>query len=151
MTITSIQSTERAPVIAPAVAAQATQSTSSAQDQTASNYYFSPVLKIDPQTQSVVIQYRNAETGAVTNQYPSEKELKAYASQQKFADLETEPGTANSAVPAKTANQPAPTAVVDPNAVKPSASSSPSTAPATKSTAPATDSSSTASNSSVIV
>jgi hypothetical protein len=40
--------------------------------------YFSPVLKIDVDTQKAVLQYRNAETGDVERQYPSKERLKAY-------------------------------------------------------------------------
>lgn len=116
MTITPIQSTERAQVIAPATPVEASRATGpTPQEQAASSYYFSPVLKIDPQTQSVVIQYRNSETGVVTNQYPSEKELKAYASKQKFSDTELEPAASLSAGAA----QPAATATVDAAAIKP--------------------------------
>jgi hypothetical protein len=123
MTITSIQSTERAQVIAPAAtqAAQASQTSQDSGFSSATGYYFSPVLKIDPATQSVVIQYRNAETGAVTNQYPSEKELKAYASQQKLIDTQDQQDSLKSAAVAQTATQPAPTAIVSAVAVKPAA------------------------------
>lgn len=33
--------------------------------------YFSPVIRIDPETQNVVIQYRDSETGTVTEEYPN--------------------------------------------------------------------------------
>lgn len=33
--------------------------------------YFSPVMRIDPETQTVVIQYRDSETGDIKNEYPN--------------------------------------------------------------------------------
>ena len=40
--------------------------------------YFSPVTRIDVETQRAVLQYRNAETGQLIRQYPSEKQIQAY-------------------------------------------------------------------------
>jgi hypothetical protein len=40
--------------------------------------YFSPVMKIDVDTQKAVLQYRDSETGDVERQYPSKERLKAY-------------------------------------------------------------------------
>jgi hypothetical protein len=140
MTITSIQSTERAQVIAPATASQPQQSNAapSPQEPSVSAYYFSPVLKIDPQTQSVVIQYRNSETGAVTNQYPSEKDLKAYAAKQTFADIKDEPSASKTSSSFVTANQPAPTATVAASAVPPVSTFNSSTATGQQASAAAT-------------
>lgn len=39
--------------------------------------YFSPVVRIDPESQQAIIIFREAD-GEVTRQYPSEKELEAY-------------------------------------------------------------------------
>ena len=47
--------------------------------------YFSPVVRLDPETQRVVLLYRDPETGDVLSQYPSEKQLKAYGESQKLA------------------------------------------------------------------
>ncbi len=41
--------------------------------------YFSPVVRIDPESQQAIIIFREAD-GEVTRQYPSEKELEAYRS-----------------------------------------------------------------------
>ena len=40
--------------------------------------YFSPVIRIDADTQSAIIQYRDSATGKVTNEYPTEKQLESY-------------------------------------------------------------------------
>ena len=120
MTITPIQSTERAPVIA-SFNPQANPSTPAVEASISSAYYFSPVLKIDQATQAVVIEYRNSQTGAVTNQFPSEKDLKAYAAQQKLSEVQQEQSLAKTSAEASTENHPAPTAVVSAAAVKPTA------------------------------
>jgi hypothetical protein len=40
--------------------------------------YFSPVVKIDPETSVLSIQYRDSKTGEVQNEYPSPKQLESY-------------------------------------------------------------------------
>jgi hypothetical protein len=50
--------------------------------------YFSPVVRIDPQTEVAVWEIRDPETGKVTRQYPREATLKAYHAQS------SEPGAA---------------------------------------------------------
>lgn len=40
--------------------------------------YFSPVLRIDSETQKIVILFRDENTGEVKRQYPSERQLEAY-------------------------------------------------------------------------
>lgn len=40
--------------------------------------YFSPVIRIDKDTQAMVIQYRDDQTGEVKNQYPNKGNVKAY-------------------------------------------------------------------------
>lgn len=40
--------------------------------------YFSPALRVDPDTQLVIYIQRNSETGDVIRQYPSEEVVKAY-------------------------------------------------------------------------
>lgn len=51
--------------------------------------YFSPVIRIDHETQAAVIQYRDRETGEVKNEYPQQhdKGVHAYehASQEREA------------------------------------------------------------------
>ncbi|MFZ4762864.1 MAG: hypothetical protein ACOYK8_08630 [Alphaproteobacteria bacterium] len=46
--------------------------------------YFSPVLNIDRESNTVLLQYRDASTGDVKAQYPSESQLKAYTEQQRL-------------------------------------------------------------------
>lgn len=50
--------------------------------------YFSPVVRLDAETQKVVLLYRDPETGDVVSQYPSEKQLRAYGESQKLANPE---------------------------------------------------------------
>lgn len=51
--------------------------------------YFSPVIRIDPETQNVVIQYRDSETGDILNQYPNLPEkVSAYLHTAQTADAE---------------------------------------------------------------
>lgn len=45
--------------------------------------YFSPVVHLDVETQRTVLMYRDAQTGKVVSQYPSEKQLEAYRQQLK--------------------------------------------------------------------
>lgn len=52
--------------------------------------YFSPVIRIDPETQNVVIQYRDSETGDITEEYPNIPE-KVTAYLQAASTTETEP------------------------------------------------------------
>lgn len=40
--------------------------------------YYSPILRLDSETQRTVIQYRDVTTGKVQIQYPSERQLEAY-------------------------------------------------------------------------
>ncbi len=40
--------------------------------------YFSPVIRIDPDTHTAIIQYRNSTTGAVTNEYPTPQKMESY-------------------------------------------------------------------------
>ena len=40
--------------------------------------YFSPVTRIDVETHTAVLHYRDAETGKTVKQYPSEKQVQAY-------------------------------------------------------------------------
>lgn len=49
--------------------------------------YYSPVLRLDSETQRTVIQYRDVTTGKVQIQYPSERQLEAYR-----ASLRQRPG-----------------------------------------------------------
>jgi hypothetical protein len=45
--------------------------------------YYSPVVRIDSETQRTVLQYRDGSDGKVLVQYPSEKQLEAYRSSAK--------------------------------------------------------------------
>lgn len=49
--------------------------------------YFSPVIRIDPETQNVVIQYRDSETGDIKNEYPNVSEkMTAYLQASSTTD-----------------------------------------------------------------
>ena len=78
MNISSIQAAER-----PLAAAQQQPAAPEAKTETAAYtykpYYYSPALAIDPKTGAAIVEIRNSSTGAVTSQYPSEKDLKAYS------------------------------------------------------------------------
>lgn len=40
--------------------------------------YFSPVIRIDPDTQTAIIQYRDSSTGQITNEYPTPRQMDSY-------------------------------------------------------------------------
>lgn len=44
----------------------------------AGDRYYSPVVRLDPETQRTVILFRDASSGKVQVQYPSERQLEAY-------------------------------------------------------------------------
>lgn len=48
--------------------------------------YFSPVIRIDPDTQTAIIQYRDSNTGKVTNEYPTEKQMESYERSAQVAE-----------------------------------------------------------------
>lgn len=50
--------------------------------------YFSPVIKIDAETSAAIIQYRDSETGAVKNEYPSPKQVEQYERVREVAPQE---------------------------------------------------------------
>jgi hypothetical protein len=52
--------------------------------------YYSPVLRLDSETQRTVIQYRDVSTGKVQIQYPSERQLEAYRVSQRQREEEAE-------------------------------------------------------------
>lgn len=56
--------------------------------------YFSPVVRIDPETQQTIIIFRE-EDGEVTKQYPSEEELEAYR-QERFDSASSGPAETRS-------------------------------------------------------
>ncbi len=87
MIISSIQGTEVAQPIA-----KAALDTQKAQAPVAEQaFYFSPALIIDPKSGTDVLEYRNSSTGAVINQYPSEKDIKAYSQHSEKQDDTTAP------------------------------------------------------------
>jgi hypothetical protein len=47
--------------------------------------FFSPVIKIDKETHTTVIQYRDSTTGAVTREYPDKAKISAYEQAQSSA------------------------------------------------------------------
>lgn len=56
---------------------------------TGSGPYYSPVVRLDAETQRTVIMFRDVSTGKVQTQYPSERQLEAYRAslrQQKAQD-----------------------------------------------------------------
>jgi hypothetical protein len=76
MTISSIQSVETTPQPLPqAVVADKTVLPSLVEKP----FYFSPTLTVDPKTGTAILEIRNSTTGAVITQYPSQKDLQAYA------------------------------------------------------------------------
>ena len=50
--------------------------------------YFSPVIRIDKDTQAAVIQYRDEETGEVQNEYPQPDKVQAYEQANETAPPE---------------------------------------------------------------
>ena len=48
--------------------------------------YYSPVVRIDADTQTAVLQYRNQETGEIQNEFPSKPATDRYAMAQKTAE-----------------------------------------------------------------
>ena len=52
--------------------------------------YFSPVTRIDVETQTAVLHYRNPETGQTIKQYPSEKQVQAYQRAASLHDFEVD-------------------------------------------------------------
>lgn len=69
----AVQATEAQPM-----AVQADPSRDPMERDLAKYSYFSPVMRIDVDTQKAVLQYRDSETGDVERQYPSKERLKAY-------------------------------------------------------------------------
>ena len=51
--------------------------------------YFSPVIRIDAETSAAIIQYRDSETGAVKNEYPSPKQVEQYSKAPETTPEET--------------------------------------------------------------
>jgi hypothetical protein len=52
--------------------------------------YFSPVIKIDADSQRAVMQYRDAHTGEIQNQYPSPQRSDSYAQVQARSEAAIE-------------------------------------------------------------
>jgi hypothetical protein len=52
--------------------------------------YFSPVIRINPETQAAVIQYRDEETGEVESEYPHKVKADAYQHAQDTANSQRE-------------------------------------------------------------
>lgn len=53
--------------------------------------FFSPVVRIDAETQSVVIQYRDTETGEITNEFPNPNRTTAYQHASETTPKEMSP------------------------------------------------------------
>jgi hypothetical protein len=51
--------------------------------ETAGSIYLSPVVRIDNETQTAVLQYRDPSTGKVLRQFPAKTGSDAYAEQEK--------------------------------------------------------------------
>ena len=84
MTISSIPNVDRTTAMIqasqPALQGDATsQAASTSASPVQKPYFYSPALAVDSKTGRVVIEIRDAETGSVVNQYPSKKDLEAYA------------------------------------------------------------------------
>jgi hypothetical protein len=104
MTISAIQGAEQAIAGIQLTTAKSVDDSVSAATtisfQAQKAYYYSPALAIDPKTGSVVVEIRNSSTGAVINQYPSEKDLEAYAQHSlKPTDTSAVPATPVAAAP----------------------------------------------------
>ena len=69
------------------------------------NFYFSTALVIDPKSGTDVLQYRDGQSGEVTGQYPSEKDLRAYA-QNSLKKPEEEPAPQPAKIGEDAANTP---------------------------------------------
>ena len=69
----ALQVTEPRPI-----AAQTDPRRDSIERDLAKYSYFSPVTRIDVETHTAVLQYRDSATGDVERQYPSKERLKAY-------------------------------------------------------------------------
>ncbi|HSK41735.1 MAG TPA: hypothetical protein VK943_18360 [Arenibaculum sp.] len=89
----------QAPQLTPAQGApgQADSATMAGAALTAGGPYYSPVVRLDPETQRTVILFRDAGSGKVQVQYPSERQLEAYRAsirQQQGQERDTgdEPG-----------------------------------------------------------
>ena len=52
--------------------------------------YSSPVLRIDNDTQTVILQYRDISTGEIEIQYPSKKQMQSYTQAQMLEDTRSE-------------------------------------------------------------
>jgi len=53
--------------------------------------YFSPVIRIDQETQTAILQYRNSETGQVEREYPAPPKKGAYQDVPQQASVEVVP------------------------------------------------------------
>ncbi|UEM20233.1 hypothetical protein JL100_024645 [Skermanella mucosa] len=62
--------------------------------------YFSPVVRLDSETQRTVLQYRDGSDGKVLVQYPSEKQLEAYRN-RAIAERSKEQEQADATKPAR--------------------------------------------------
>ncbi len=108
MILSSLQGNEASLALAkPPVAGSSVPPSASAAAQATAvgkTYYFSPALVIDPKSGTDVLEYRNSSTGAVTNQYPSEQDIKAYSQHSIKPDVSQ---AGSDAAPVETASLPA--------------------------------------------
>ena len=51
--------------------------------------FFSPVVKIDAQTQAAILVFRDTKTGEVTQEYPNKEKFGAYKTSQKSSSPPT--------------------------------------------------------------
>ena len=123
MNVSSIQAVQ--PPLASVSQPASDSSVAAAPAETFKPYYYSPALTIDPATGTDVIQIRDSSTGAVTAQYPSEKDLKAYS--EKSLKPENPPAAHAAEAPPAPATHPAASA---PAAKQAAAATAPAATPA---------------------
>jgi hypothetical protein len=100
----------------------APQADSAAKLENAGSIYLSPVVRIDNETQTAVLQYRDPNTGKVLRQFPAKAGSDAYAEQEKRsreADVKVHDVPVQAAPPVKTVAATAPAAVPANNSAKP--------------------------------
>lgn len=81
---------------------------SAAKLETAGSIYLSPVVRIDNETQTAVLQYRDPTTGKVLRQFPPKAASETYAETEKRSHHAEAPKSVEVTAPAPAAPQPAP-------------------------------------------
>lgn len=74
------------------VAAAAAKSARPVGVRPTAEYYVSPILTLDTDSQRVILKYRDTSNGETVNQYPSKKQLDAYRSSEPEQQAEPKAG-----------------------------------------------------------